>query len=68
MKSSNSYLRKKAALAAIRLLKREPDLIEQLGDRIVALMKEKAHGVLITGLQVRARLEIAHNGPDAFVF
>ena len=52
LKSSNSYLRKKAALAAIRLLKREPDLIEQLGDRIVALMKEKAHGVLLTGLQL----------------
>ena len=62
LKSSNSYLRKKAALAAIRLLKREPDLIEQLGDRIVALMKEKAHGVLLTGLQLME--EVLHIFPE----
>jgi AP-1 complex subunit gamma-1 len=52
LRSNNKYLRKKASLAAIRLLKKEPDLIEQLGERIVSLLKDKAHGVLITGLQL----------------
>jgi AP-1 complex subunit gamma-1 len=52
LRSSNSYLRKKAALAVIRLLKKEPDLIEHMAGRIVALLKDKAHGVLITGLQL----------------
>jgi AP-1 complex subunit gamma-1 len=52
LRSSSSYLRKKASLAAIRLLKKEPDLIEQLGECIVSLLKDKAHGVLITGLQL----------------
>mmetsp|Transcript_34888 Transcript_34888/g.33179 ORF Transcript_34888/g.33179 Transcript_34888/m.33179 type:complete len:878 (+) Transcript_34888:174-2807(+) len=52
LRSNNKYLRKKASLAAIRLLKKEPDLIEQLGERIFSLLKDKAHGVLITGLQL----------------
>ena len=62
LRSSNSYLRKKASLAAIRLLKKEPDLIEQLGDRIVSLLKDKAHGVLITGLQLM--IEVLDLIPD----
>jgi AP-1 complex subunit gamma-1 len=52
LRSNNSYLRKKAALATIRLLKREPDLIEGMDDRIIALLKDRSHGVLITGLQL----------------
>lgn len=52
LRSNNSYLRKKAALATIRLLKKEPDLIEGMDDRIIALLKDRSHGVLITGLQL----------------
>lgn len=52
LRSNNSYLRKKAALATIRLLKKEPDLIEHMSERIIALLKDRAHGVLITGLQL----------------
>jgi AP-1 complex subunit gamma-1 len=52
LKSNNSYLRKKAALATIRLLKKEPDLIETMGERIVALLKDRSHGVLISGALV----------------
>jgi AP-1 complex subunit gamma-1 len=51
LRSTNSYLRKK-----------EPDLIEQLGDRIVSLLKDKAHGVLITGLQLM--IEVLDLIPD----
>ena len=52
LKSNNSYLRKKAALATIRLLKKEPDLIDHMAERITSLIKDRAHGVLITGLQL----------------
>lgn len=52
LKSNNSYLRKKAALATIRLLKKEPDLLEGMDDRIVALLKDRSHGVLLTGMQL----------------
>lgn len=52
LKSNNSYLRKKAALATIRLLKKEPDLIDHMTERITSLIKDRAHGVLITGLQL----------------
>lgn len=52
LRSNNSYLRKKAALACIRLLKKESDLIEHMGDRIVALLKDRSHGVLISGIQL----------------
>ena len=62
LKGSNSFLRKKAALATIRLLKKEPDLIEHLADRIVALLKDRAHGVVITGTQ--AMLDILEIDPE----
>jgi AP-1 complex subunit gamma-1 len=52
LRSNNSYLRKKAALAVIRLVKKEPDLIEHMTGNIVALLKDKTHGVLISGLQL----------------
>lgn len=52
LRSNNSYLRKKAALATIRLLKKEPDLIDHMAERITSLIKDRAHGVLITGMQL----------------
>jgi AP-1 complex subunit gamma-1 len=62
LRSNNSYLRKKAALAMIRLLKKEPDLLEGMEDRIVALLKDRSHGVLLTGLQLI--VEIIHDLPS----
>ncbi len=50
--TANPYLRKKAALATIRLLKKEPDLVEHLAESVLALLKDKAHGVLLAGLQL----------------
>ena len=52
LRANNAYLRKKAALATIRLLKKEPDLIEHMSERIVSLLKDRAHGVLVTGIQL----------------
>jgi len=62
LKSNNAYLRKKAALATIRLLKKEPDLIEHMAERIVALLKDRAHGVLLTGIQLM--IEVLDLVPD----
>ena len=52
LKGNNAYLKKKAALATIRLLKKEPDLIEHISERITPLLKDRSHGVLISGLQL----------------
>ena len=52
LKSNNSYLRKKAALTMIRVLKKVPDLLEEFIDRMITLLKDRSHGVLITGLQL----------------
>jgi AP-1 complex subunit gamma-1 len=62
LRSNNSYLRKKAALAAIRLIRKEPDLIEHMSERFVALLKDRAHGVLLTGMQLM--LEVLEIQPD----
>eukprot|EP00605_Chrysophyceae_sp_TOSAG23-4_P002052 GSChrysophyteH1.ASY1.ANO1.2273.1 assembled CDS len=52
LKCGNAYLRKKAALATIRLLKREPDLIEHMSELVLPLFKDRAHGVIITAIQL----------------
>jgi len=53
---SNPYLRKKAALAAIRILRKCPDLMENFVPRIRALLNERNHGVLLTGVTLMQEL------------
>eukprot|EP00632_Arachnochrysis_sp_CCMP2950_P006062 CAMPEP_0185710624 /NCGR_PEP_ID=MMETSP1164-20130828/31140_1 /TAXON_ID=1104430 /ORGANISM="Chrysoreinhardia sp, Strain CCMP2950" /LENGTH=518 /DNA_ID=CAMNT_0028378143 /DNA_START=172 /DNA_END=1725 /DNA_ORIENTATION=- len=50
--SNNPYVRKKAALAMIRILKRVPELAEDYVDRVVGLLKDRSHGVLIAAVQL----------------
>ena len=52
LRANNSYLRKKAALSTIRLLRKEPDLVEHMSERIVGLLKDRSHGVLVAGVQL----------------
>jgi AP-1 complex subunit gamma-1 len=52
MRASNPYLKKKAALVMIRIFKRVPEMIEEFADKVVVLLKERTHGVLIAGVQL----------------
>ncbi|CAM8883651.1 unnamed protein product [Rhodiola kirilowii] len=49
-------IRKKAALCSIRIIKKVPDLAENFINPAASLLKEKHHGVLITGIQLCADL------------
>lgn len=45
-------IRKKAALCTIRIIKKVPDLAENFINVAASLLKEKHHGVLLTGVQL----------------
>jgi AP-1 complex subunit gamma-1 len=45
-------IRKKAALCSIRIIKKVPDLAENFVSPAATLLKEKHHGVLLTGIQL----------------
>ncbi|XP_073280007.1 AP-1 complex subunit gamma-2-like [Primulina huaijiensis] len=45
-------IRKKAALCSIRIIKKVPELAENFMNPAAALLKEKHHGVLLTGVQL----------------
>ncbi|KAI8917709.1 Clathrin/coatomer adaptor, adaptin-like protein [Powellomyces hirtus] len=48
--SSNTYIRKKAALCALRVVRKVPDLMENFVSRAKSLLNERNHGVLLTGV------------------
>jgi len=54
--STNPYLRKKAALCAIRVLRKCPDLMENFVPRIRSLLSDRNHGVLITAVTLMTEL------------
>ena len=49
----------------MRILRKEPDLIEHMSDRITSLLKDRAHGVILTTLQLI--IEIIDLLPDTLV-
>ncbi|KAI9222448.1 adaptin N terminal region-domain-containing protein [Blastocladiella britannica] len=48
--SSNSYVRKKASLTAVRVIRKVPDLLDAFAARSRAMLGERNHGALLTGL------------------
>eukprot|EP00262_Sarcandra_glabra_P001027 TRINITY_DN11040_c0_g2_i1.p1 TRINITY_DN11040_c0_g2~~TRINITY_DN11040_c0_g2_i1.p1 ORF type:complete len:780 (-),score=154.51 TRINITY_DN11040_c0_g2_i1:239-2497(-) len=52
LQSRDANIRKKAALCSIRIIRKVPDLAENFISPAAALLKEKHHGVLITGVQL----------------
>lgn len=50
LKSSNPYVVRKAALCAVRVVRKVPDLMEVFVPTTRQLLNEKNHGVLLTGV------------------
>lgn len=56
LQSRDQNIRKKAALCSIRIVRKVPDLAENFMGPATTLLKEKHHGVLITGVQLCTEL------------
>mmetsp|Transcript_23815 Transcript_23815/g.49967 ORF Transcript_23815/g.49967 Transcript_23815/m.49967 type:complete len:1007 (-) Transcript_23815:455-3475(-) len=54
--SAKPYLRKKACLAMARCLTKCPDMVEDFVDRVVSLLNDRSHGVLVTVVQLMTRV------------
>lgn len=68
LSSSKPYLRKKACLAMARCLTKCPDMVEDFVDRVVSLLNDRSHGVLITVVQLMTRVLVmdGSSGDDDF--
>lgn len=56
LKSGTPYLRKKACLSMSRCLTKCPEMVEDFVERVVTLLKDKSHGVLITVVQLMTQI------------
>ena len=50
LESANPYVRKKAALTAVRVLKKNPELVEQFCERAAELVHDRAQAVQLAGV------------------
>jgi hypothetical protein len=54
--NNNSYIRKKAALCSLRIVRKVPDLIDYVMVPATSLLTDKHHGVLISGVKLCTEL------------
>ena len=52
MTSGTPFVKKKAALAAIKIVKKLPDTAEDFVDKVEILMEDRHHGVLLSTLSL----------------
>lgn len=52
LSNTNPYIRKKAGLCAIRIIRKVPELMEQFIPKVRPLLAERNHGVLITAVSL----------------
>lgn len=60
LNSNNSYIRKKAALCSVRIIRKVPDLAEYFLGPASGLLQDKHHGVLLTGTKLATTLCETH--------
>lgn len=63
--ASNAYIRRKAALCAMRIIRKVPDLQSNFLDRAKTLLSDRNHGVLVCGITLIT--DICENDPDVTV-
>jgi AP-1 complex subunit gamma-1 len=56
LSSSNPYLRKKAALAAVRIIRKVPDLAENFVPKLRSLLTDRNHGALLAVVTLMTQL------------
>ena len=54
--TSNPYIRRKAALCAMRICRKVPDLQENFIEKAKVLLQDRNHGVLLCGLTLVASM------------
>lgn len=65
LKSTNPYLKRKAALCAVKIIRKVPDLMEMFVPVTRSLLNEKNHGILLTGVVLIE--EMCTVNPDSLV-
>ena len=62
LSTSNPYIRRKAAICAMRIIRKVPDLQEHFIDKTKLLLQDRNHGVLLCGLTLVT--DLCMNDPD----